>query len=276
MAWCAVATKTSPELLRGLHEDYICAGADVITTNSFSSARHVLEPAGLGDEVIAINNQAVALAREARDAAAERPVWIAGSISCFNGGLDQSKIPTPEAAKANYREQADCLADAGVDLLLMEMMMDVEHACYALEAAVATGLPVWVGFSCRLADDGETVLMYSKSAADTRFDHVLSKVMAVGGSAAGVMHSTIADTGPALDVLMENWSGPAMAYPESGEKFTMPIWNFGDVASPDDFAATMAAWVEKGVQIIGGCCGLGPDHIRTIKDRMPENINKLN
>lgn len=235
MAWCAVATKTSPELLRGLHEDYIRAGADVITTNSFSSARHVLEPAGLGDEVIAINNQAVALAREARDAAAERPVWIAGSISCFNGGLDQSKIPTPEAAKANYREQADCLAD-----------------------------------------DGETVLMYSKSAADTRFDHVLSKVMAVGGSAAGVMHSTIADTGPALDVLMENWSGPAMAYPESGEKFTMPIWNFGDVASPDDFAATMAAWVEKGVQIIGGCCGLGPDHIRTIKDRMPENINKLN
>ncbi len=52
MSWCAVATKTSPDLLCGLHEDYIRAGADVITTNSFSSARHVLEPAGLGDEVI--------------------------------------------------------------------------------------------------------------------------------------------------------------------------------------------------------------------------------
>lgn len=272
MAWCAVATKTSPEILRGLHEDYIRAGADVITTNSFSSARHVLEPAGLGDEVGAINRRSVEIAREARDAAALGTVWIAGSISCFIAGLDLSLIPSPDAAKANYREQADCLAEGGVDLLLMEMMMDDEHSCYALEAALATGLPVWVGFSCRIADDGETVLMYSRRGGDFRFDDVLPKVMAIGGSAAGVMHSTIADTGPSLDVLKAHWSGPAMAYPESGEEFTMPIWNFGDIASPDDFAATMATWVDKGVQIIGGCCGLGPDHIRTIKDRMPARI----
>ena len=272
MAWCAVATKTSPDILRALHEDYIRAGADVITTNSFSAARHVLEPAGLGDQVIAINRSAVALARAARDAAAERPVWIAGSISCFIAGLDRWKIPTPEVAKASYREQADCLADAGVDLLLMEMMMDDKHSCYALEAALATGLPVWVGFSCRLADDGATVLMYSKRADDIRFDDLLPTVMAVGGSVAGVMHSKLADTGPALDVLLDHWSGPVMAYPESGEEFTMPMWNFGDAASPDDFAATMATWVAKGVQIIGGCCGFGPDHIRTIKDRLPARV----
>ena len=261
MAWCAVATKTSPDILRALHEDYIRAGADVITTNSFSAARHVLEPAGLGDQVIAINRSAVALARAARDAAAERPVWIAGSISCFIAGLDRWKIPTPEVAKASYREQADCLADAGVDLLLMEMMMDDKHSCYALEAALATGLPVWVGFSCRLADDGETVLMFSQDADDIRFDHVLPKLMAAGGSVAGVMHSKLADTGPALDVLLDHWSGPVMAYPESGEEFTMPMWNFGDAASPDDFAAAMATWVAKGVQIIGGCCATGPEHI---------------
>ena len=274
MAWCAVANKTSPGMLRRLHEDYIRAGADVITTNSFSSSRHVLEAAGLGDEVEAINRQAVALAREARDAAAGGTVWIAGSISCFIPGLDRSKIPAPEVAKANYREQADCLADAGVDLLLMEMMVDGEHSLYALEAAVATGLPVWVGFSCRMADDGETVLMYSTQVSDIRLDHVLPALMAAGGSAAGIMHSTIADTGPALDVLLDLWPGPAMAYPESGEEFTMPLWNFGDAASPDDFAAAMAAWVEKGVQIIGGCCGLGPDHIRIIKQRMPARVNR--
>ncbi len=272
MAWCAVASKTSPGILRRLHEDYISAGADVITANSFSAARHVLEPAGLGDEVTDINRQAVALAREARDAAADRPVWIAGSVSCFIPGFDPSRRPAPAAAKSNYREQADCLADAGVDLLLMEMMMGDEHSHYALEAAVATGLPVWVGFSCRMADDGDTVVMYYKRDGDIPFDQVLPKVMAVGGSVAGVMHSEIADTGPALDVLLKHWPGPAMAYPESGEEFTMPIWNFGDVASPDDFAATMAAWVAKGIQIIGGCCGFGPDHIRTIKDRIPARL----
>lgn len=271
MAWCATAIKTHPETVRAMHEDYIRAGADVITANTFSTSRHVLEGAGLGDEVGAINRRAVELAREARDAVADRSVWIAGSMSTMVAGLDGENRPTPEQAKANFRELAGHLAEAGADLLVMEMMMDTERASPAVEAAVATGLPVWVGFSCRLADDGETVLMYHTRPGVEKFHDVIEPIMAIGGSAAGVMHSKIEDTGPALDVLFEHWSGPVSAYPETGD-FTMPNWEFVNIVSPDDLAATMQGWVEKGVQIVGGCCGTGPEHIRALKERMPARL----
>lgn len=272
MAWCAVATKTSPDILRGLHEDYIRAGADVITSNTYSSCRHVLEAAGLGDETIEINRRAVEIAREARDAAADRPVWIAGALSCFAAGLDHNKRPDAERAKANYREQAEIMAAAGADVIVLEMMLHSGRAVAAVEAAASTGLPVWVGFSCRAGDDG-SVLMYPHSEDAEAFSDVIAKVMAVGGSVAGVMHSTVEDTGPALDVLREQWSGTLMAYPESGEEFTMPIWHYEERVSPDALVAACQDWVAKGVQIVGGCCGTRPDHIRALRDRMPERIS---
>ena len=271
MAWCAVATKTQPDMLRGLHEDYIRAGADVITSNTYSSCRHVLEAAGLGDETVEINRRAVELAREARDAVADRPVWVAGALSCFTAGLDHDRRPDAELAKANYREQAEVMAEAGVDVIVLEMMMHSERAAAAVEGAASTGLPVWVGFSCRSGDDGD-VMMYPHSGDIERFAEVIPKVLAAGGSVAGVMHSTIEDTGPALDVLREHWSGPLLAYPESGEEFVMPIWQYHELVSPDALAAACADWVAKGVQIVGGCCGTRVDHIRALRERMPARL----
>ncbi len=271
MAWCAVATKTHPDMLRGLHEDYIRAGADVITTNTYSSARHVLEAAGLGDEVVTINRRAVEIAREAREAVADRPVWVAGALSCFAPGLDHTKRPGSERARANYREQAEIMAEAGVDVIALEMMLHSSRATAAVEAAVSTGLPVWVGFSCRAADDG-SVLMYPTSDGAETFADVIPKVMAVGGSVAGVMHSTVEHTGPALDVLFEHWSGPVSAYPETGEEFTMPVWHFEERVSPGELASACEGWVAKGAQSGGGCCGTSPDHIRALKERMPEHL----
>ena len=276
MAWCAVATKTQPDMLRGLHEDYIRAGADVITANTYSSCRHVLEAAGLGDETVEINRRAVEIAREARDSVADRPVWIAGALSCFTAGLDHNRRPDAERAKANYREQAEIMAEAGVDVIALEMLLHSGRARAAVEGAASTGLPVWVGFSCRTGDDG-SVLMYPNSEDAEAFADVIpkvmaTKVMATGGSVAGVMHSTIEDTGPALDVLREQWSGPLLAYPESGEEFTMPIWHYEERVTPDALAAACEDWVAKGVQIVGGCCGTRPDHIRALRERMPARL----
>src|SRR5215210_8849091 len=82
-AWCAVALVTHPETVREVHEDYIRAGADVIITNTFPTARHVLEPAGMGERFRELNALAVELAKEARENAADGAVFIAGSISTF-------------------------------------------------------------------------------------------------------------------------------------------------------------------------------------------------
>ena len=271
VAWCATAMKTHPDTVRQVHEDYIRAGADVITANTFATARHVLEPAGLGDEVGALNRRAVELAREARDAAADRPVWIAGAISTMAAGADRGNAPEAARARANYREQAEHLAAAGADLIAMEMMMDLEHAAYATEAAVATGLPVWVGFSCRIAGDGATVVMFREEAEDLEFADVIDAIMAIGGSVAGVMHTEIDATAPALAVVLDHWSGPVAAYAESGH-FVMPNWQFVDVATPEDYAAKAQTWVGMGVQIVGGCCGLGPEHVRLLEQRLPARL----
>jgi S-methylmethionine-dependent homocysteine/selenocysteine methylase len=138
-AWSAAALITHPDTVREVHEDYIRAGADVIITNTFATARHVLEPADMGEQFRELNTRAVTLAKQARENAADRPVFIAGSISTFTARYDYSYEPRAEKARANYREQAEVLAESGVDVIALEMMRDLEQTTYALEAAVDTG-----------------------------------------------------------------------------------------------------------------------------------------
>src|SRR6516165_4204303 len=107
IAWSAAALATHPEAVRGVHEDYLRAGAEVLITNSFAASRHVLEATGLGERVAELNRRSVALAREAiAKVAADRPVWVAGSISTFVPWGDYRPQPAPGAARASYREQA--------------------------------------------------------------------------------------------------------------------------------------------------------------------------
>ena len=212
-AWSATANLTHPDVVRSVHEDYIRAGADVVITNTFATARCNLEAAGLGERVAEVNRRAVELAREARDrAAGARDVWVAGSMSTMAPGAEPARRPSVARLSAMLGEQADILARAGVDLIVLEMMRDVDYARGAVDVARATGLPVWVGFSCRRAADG-TVLMFGGVRDDLRFEDVIAPVMARGGSLLGVMHSEIGDTGPALEVAKRLWKGPFAAYP---------------------------------------------------------------
>ena len=265
VAWDAAALATHPHLVREVHEDYIRAGADVIITNTFATARHVLEPAGMGDQFRSLNTQAVTLAREARENVAEKSVCVAGSISTMSARIDQSYKPRAEVARDNYQVQAEILAESGVDLIVLEMLRDLEHASYAVEAAVATGLPVWVGFSCETTDEGTVVLLEG--------NHTLAEALAyippLGASLVAIMHTLTEDTPPALREVNGRWSGPVGAYPHSGE-FIMPNWQFVDIISPEDFAKQAQGWTGRGVQLVGGCCGIGPEHIRLLKERLPK------
>ena len=118
VAWSAAAIATHPDTIREIHEDYIRAGAEVVITNTFGAARHVLARASLGERVRELNRRAVELAREARDRASDgRKVWVAGSISSFLPEDDWNKMVMPDVAVASYREQAEVLAASGVDLV---------------------------------------------------------------------------------------------------------------------------------------------------------------
>jgi S-methylmethionine-dependent homocysteine/selenocysteine methylase len=263
VAWDAAALATHPDLVREVHEDYIEAGAEVIITNTFATARHVLEPAGMGREFRALNVRAVTLAKEAREDVADGPVLIAGSISTMSARADNTYEPPAREARDNYREQAEVLADSGVDVIVLEMMRDLEHTSYAMEAAVATRLPVWVGFSCRITDEGTVVL----PDGNHTLAEALEQVPPLGASLLSIMHTLAEDTPAALREVTGRWSGPVGAYPHSGE-FIMPNWQFINMISPEDFTKQAQGWTGMGVQLVGGCCGIGPEHIRLLGERL--------
>lgn len=146
-AWFGSANLGYLDAVQALHEDYIRAGAEVIIANTHSTSRAALEPAGLGDRVAEINRKAVEAALRARDAAAGRPVAVAGSISSFIPAAMGSEDHTDLRDLATFREQATILADAGVDLLALEMMDSASYGLAAVQAACETGLPVWLGMS---------------------------------------------------------------------------------------------------------------------------------
>jgi homocysteine S-methyltransferase len=271
-AWCAVATASHPELLRGIHEDYIRAGADVVTANNFASARHLLERAGIGGRTVELQRLAVRLARDAvarTVAEVGRPVAVAGSVSTMrpvakgtderDRAVDLATIPWA----ANLRESAELQAGAGVDLLLLEMICDLEHGGMALEAALATGLPIWVGLSAQRRGPGPLMSFRDDGPS---FAALVEHYAAQPIAALGVMHTSLPDTEEALAPLLATAPMPVMAYPESGF-FRSPDWEFVQV-EPEAFADTAMGWVNRGVRIVGGCCGLGPEHIAALARRL--------
>jgi S-methylmethionine-dependent homocysteine/selenocysteine methylase len=227
----------------------------------------VLAEVGLGERVAELNRRSVVLAKEAvARAAPDRPVWIAGSISTFVPSGDNRYRPVPAAERASYREQAELLAEAGADLLALEMIRDIDQAGTMVEAATATGLPLWVGFTCHLGVDGQIVLLRGRDFERPLRD-CMAPVLAAGRcSAAAVMHRDIEATGRALDIVFEGWEGPVACYPECGE-WENPNWRFGDL-TPQAFSIAAETWAHRGVRIIGGCCGIGPDHIRALSGRL--------
>ncbi len=283
-AWAAVALESHPFTVRRMHENYVAAGVDIITVNTYASARHNLEPIGLGDKTAELNLRAVMLAQDARDRAAkERPVLIAGSVS--NYGIKVAREPssdkwtvtrrrseTSEAqARANLREQAEILAEAGVDFLLAESTGGNTHRKWVVEACASTGLPVWAGFKCRL-DDGEVRLGYN--SAQTLADG-FDEVVALGGSVINIFHSPIAATDAALEILRDKWTGPIGVYPEAERRDYVATYRDDIVptpVTPDEYVAWAKGRVEQGVQIVGGCCGIEIEYIRPLRDALPTHL----
>jgi len=260
--WSVMAQLEYPDILRQLHHDYIAAGAEVIIANTFGAGRHLLEPGGLGNRVEDAHTLAVAIARQARDEA-DHHVAVAGSISGYMAD------PTDETWLARlsdtYEEQVELLVKAGVDLIALEMVEHPRLAVPAVRAAAASNLPVWLGISSRTTPDG---LMTSFEPEIVTMRETLKATITEGVDAVMVMHTLVADVQPTLDLVAELWDGPTGVYPESGY-FVEPNWQFVDIIEPVDLVDNARAWVDRGAQFIGGCCGLDSHHIAALHAGLP-------
>lgn len=265
VAWCAPATETHAKILCQIHRDYIDAGADVVTANTFSTSREVLQSAGLAGKFERLNRLAVELALRARDEAnADRPILVAGSMAHIIPGdvNDRASQHSPTSKlEDDFGAMAELLKESGCDLILPEMMMDPVYAPIVIRAAVATGLAVWVGLSARQDDTGELV---TNDAAGRRFEEVLEPIVAAGGDVFGVMHTSCGVLRPALKAIEQHWKGRLSAYPDllSHER----DGSFRKLGEMDDvrFAEYCRGWVGDGAQVIGGCCGFTISHIKSM------------
>lgn len=276
VAWSARANLDQPDVVQRVHEAYIRAGAEVIIANTFAASRAALEPAGLGSRVADANRSAVGAALRARDAAATRPVAVAGSMSSFcpaaMDGSDESAPLGRPASKdprfpdlADFREQAQLLAEAGVDLIVLEMIEAQGYGRAAVRAAAETGLPVWLGISATRRQDG-TLGTFAELGDGDSVEDLLSALAGPSLAAVTVMHTDPEVVPDAIEIIGSHFAGPIGAYAENGY-WVPPNWVFGDL-TPGEYLQQAIAWADRGAQLIGGCCGTGPEHIQVLADRL--------
>jgi homocysteine S-methyltransferase len=265
-AWCGLANLEEPELVRGVHEDHIRAGADVITTNTFMGGLGPMTRAGAGEQFAQGIRNAVNAAREAVRNAAERPVAIAGSVGVTPWGappVDKgSERPEPAQLRDGYARQVELLVDGGVDLIALEMVITRRLGEPAVDAALGSGLPVWLGMSMRTPGpelDQTDWLPDIEPEASAVADSCLRD----GLDAVNVMHTDIYDVSPALRMLRPSWPGTIGAYPHHGV-WAQPNWTFVDVPA-DELIELALDWVTLGATMLGGCCGLRTQHVAALR-----------
>jgi 5-methyltetrahydrofolate--homocysteine methyltransferase len=265
---------TRPDAIAAIHRDYLAAGADIIETNTFSSTCIAQADYGLQEFARELNAAAAGIAREVADAYGEgadgRPRFVAGAIGPTNRTASISpdvsdpgaRNVTFDALRAAYREAAEALLAGGVDLLLVETVFDTLNAKAALFAIdelfdeLGFRLPVMV--SGTITDlSGRNLSGQTAEAFWISVRH--ARPLAVGlncALGARQLRPHVAELARLADSLVS-------AYPNAG----LPN-EFGEYdETPEEMAAEIGDWARAGLlNIVGGCCGTTPDHIRAIAD----------
>ncbi|MDE2445349.1 MAG: homocysteine S-methyltransferase family protein [Alphaproteobacteria bacterium] len=260
--WCADVNGTHGAIVRSVHDDYVRAGADIIAANTFATSPLSFNAYGRDDELAKLDTLAVGYAKAA---AKGHKVAVAGSFSTQRPVIkgtdrtDLSKNWTRDEAMVLFRRKAQHLKALGVDLIMMEMMRDLDYSLWACEAAMETGLPVWIGISVEKHSDRLTGF----GREDQDYEAVAKAMAALKPEAISIMHTSPNITDEAIVILRKYWAGPIGTYPECGY-YAAPDWQFVDVIAPADLVAKSRDWQKLGATAFGGCCGLGPDHIHAL------------
>lgn len=242
----------SPDTVRNVHAAYVAAGADVITTNSFGGSRAKLAKADMADQVAQVNLAAARLAREV----AGESVLVAGDLGPLGEFLEPLGELTYQQAVAIYREQAEALADGGVDFFLVETMFDLGEARAAVEGAASTGLPV----ACTMTFDtaGRTMMGVTPSRA-------VAELRAAGAVAVGAN----CGVGPeeTLKAIEEMHRADPEAVLVAQPNAGVPSMEGGKTVystTAQEMASFAQGFLSAGVRLIGSCCGSSPEYTEAI------------
>ncbi len=267
---------TQPELVRAIHDEYLAAGADIIETNTFSATAIAQADYGMEGHVREMNRAAARIAREAADAwtarTPDKPRFVAGAMGPTNRTASISPDVNDPGARnvtydelvATYREAVEGLAEGGADMILVETIFDTlnaKAALFAIESyfeAAGQRLPLVVSGTITDAS-GRTLSGQTPEAFWNAIRHV--KPLAVGlncALGAALMRPYIEEIARVADTFVS-------CYPNAG--LPNPMSDTGYDETPPQTAGLLLDFAKSGfVNIVGGCCGTTPDHIRAIAD----------
>jgi S-methylmethionine-dependent homocysteine/selenocysteine methylase len=228
--------------LRGVHRDYAQAGAEMVTANTFRT-----NPRKAKGRWRELTSRAVQAAREAG-------VLVAGSMAPVEDCYLPELRPAMEVARAEHREMADALLVEGCDLLLVETICAFDEGLVAVEAAAATGLPVWAAAMAmpdgRMRDGGDLRAFFREARAR-------------GASAALVNCVPCDGVDAGLAAALESGL-PCGGYAHMGEVDAESGWPPAPLLTPAGYAVRASRWLARGASIVGGCCGTTPAHIQAL------------
>jgi homocysteine S-methyltransferase len=255
---------SDPGLILAVHEEYLQAGAEILETNTFGANRFRLARHGLAGKVAEINAAGVKVARQAVAHLKEKQAgeaYVAGAIGPLGVRLEPLGKTGLDEARAAFSEQIKALAEAGVDLLILETMPALNEAHEALAAAreTAPDLPVLV----MVTVDDESNCLDGASPAQAA-----AMLTEWGAGAIGVNCST----GPAtvltaIEAMRAATTLPLAAMPNAGMPRAVEGRNIY-LCSPEYMASFARKAIAAGAQIVGGCCGTTPNHIRAMRSAM--------
>jgi len=265
----ARANVTHPEMVAGIHEEYIRAGAGVIETNTFSANRFKLETHELEDRVREVNEAGARLARTAADSVRTGDggkALVLGAVGPLGRALCPVGPVTEEEARSVFLEQAEALLEGGADALVLETFTDLAELRIAHEAVRRLGAPI-VAYKT-FVEDGET-LSEGLPGRAAREISGLGVDLAGANCTVGPQRMVGIIEGMAAEV------GPVAAFPNPG----LPQLVDGKVRfrrDVDHFALYGRKLAEAGARLVGGCCGSTPDHVRALADALrdfrPESV----
>jgi len=271
--WSANALLVAPQEVVNIHLDNIAAGADVITTNTYSVIRSDLARVGIEEQFEALNEQACALAVEARQRSGRQEVLIAGAMPPLRGSYRADLVGGYAEIYPLYQEQAAILA-RHVDLILCETMSSALEAKAAATAACATGKPVWVAWTLH---DKQLGVLRSEETIEEAFA-AIADLPVCGHLANCCPPESIESVMPALAQMPgDYWGGYANTFMPIPREWSLDgggesdgLLAVRDDLDADAYASLAARWLSLGANVIGGCCGTSPQYIARLKQMLGE------
>src|SRR6266853_2147357 len=249
---------SQPDLIRELHHEYMQSGAEIIVTNTFGGNSFRLARHSMENRVREID---LAGAKLARAAAKSFDVWVAGSVGPLGVRIEPLGKTSFEEARAAFREQITALVEGGVDLLMLETFGYVEELHQAVLASRDVDAKIPIVAQVTIDEDGNCLDVSDPEAFAARLSEWNVDVIGINCSVGPV---AMLD---AIERVRAVTSLPLAAQPNAGMPRSVEGRNIY-LCSPEYMASYTRKFVAAGVQLIGGCCGTTPDHIRVMKSAL--------